>query len=74
MVKCAKFNLCRINFGRDLSYTIGIYSFITTNTYINANHHIVATIGVDNLIIVDTADATFIATQDKEQEVKSEMV
>jgi mannose-1-phosphate guanylyltransferase/mannose-6-phosphate isomerase len=43
----------------------------TTNTYINANHHIVATIGVDGLIIVDTPDATFIATQDKAQEVKS---
>lgn len=43
----------------------------TTNTYINANHHMVATIGVDNLIVVDTADATFIAAQDKVQEVKS---
>jgi mannose-1-phosphate guanylyltransferase/mannose-6-phosphate isomerase len=43
----------------------------TTNTYINADYHMVATIGVDNLIIVDTPDATFIATQDKVQEVKS---
>jgi mannose-1-phosphate guanylyltransferase/mannose-6-phosphate isomerase len=43
----------------------------TTNSYINAEHHIVATIGVDNLIIIDTPDATFIATQDKAQEVKS---
>jgi len=43
----------------------------TTNTYINADHHMVATIGVDNLIIIDTPDATFIATQDKAQEVKS---
>jgi len=43
----------------------------TTNTYINANHHMVTTIGVDNLIVVDTADATFIATQDKALEVKS---
>ena len=43
----------------------------TTNTYINANHHMVVTIGVDNLIIVDTPDATFISTQDKTQEVKS---
>jgi mannose-1-phosphate guanylyltransferase/mannose-6-phosphate isomerase len=43
----------------------------TTNTYINANHHMVATIGVDNLIIVDTPDAIFIATQNKAQEVKS---
>lgn len=43
----------------------------TTNTYINANHHMVATIGVNNLVIVDTPDATFIASQDKAQEVKS---
>jgi mannose-1-phosphate guanylyltransferase/mannose-6-phosphate isomerase len=43
----------------------------TTNTYIHANHHLVVTIGVDNLIVVDTPDATFIATQNKAQEVKS---
>jgi len=43
----------------------------TTNTYINSNHHLVVTIGVDNLIIIDTPDATFIATQDKAKEVKS---
>jgi len=43
----------------------------TTNTYINADHHMVAAIGVDNLIIIDTPDATFITTQDKAQEVKS---
>jgi len=43
----------------------------STNTYINADHHMVAAIGVDNLIIIDTPDATFIATQDKAQEVKS---
>jgi len=43
----------------------------TTNTYINASHHIVATIGVDNLIVVDTPDATFISTQEKAHEVKS---
>jgi len=42
-----------------------------TNTYINADHHMVAAIGVDNLIIIDTPDATFIATPDKAQEVKS---
>ncbi|BBB24428.1 mannose-1-phosphate guanylyltransferase [Isorropodon fossajaponicum endosymbiont JTNG4] len=42
----------------------------TINTYINANHHMVATIGVENLIIVDTPDATFVASHDKAQEVK----
>jgi mannose-1-phosphate guanylyltransferase/mannose-6-phosphate isomerase len=43
----------------------------TTNTYINAGHHMVTAIGVDNLIIVDTPDATLIATHDKAQEVAS---
>ena len=43
----------------------------TTNTYINADHHMVVAIGVNNLIIIDTPDVTFIATQDKAQEVKS---
>jgi len=42
-----------------------------TNTYINASHHMVANIGIDDLIVLDTPDATFIATQDKAQEVKS---
>jgi len=42
----------------------------TTNSYIDANHHMVATIGVDNLIIVDTADATLVVSKDKTQQVK----
>ena len=43
----------------------------TTNSFISADHHIVATIGVDNLVIIDTPDALFIATKDKAQEVKN---
>jgi mannose-1-phosphate guanylyltransferase/mannose-6-phosphate isomerase len=43
----------------------------TTNTYIYASHHMVTTVGVDNLVVIDTADATFIASQDKAHEVKS---
>ena len=43
----------------------------TKNTYIGANHHMVTTLGVENLIVVDTPDATFIATQDKAHEVKA---
>jgi mannose-1-phosphate guanylyltransferase / mannose-6-phosphate isomerase len=43
----------------------------TTNTYINADYHLVAVIGVDNLIIIDTPDATFISTKEKAIEVKS---
>lgn len=43
----------------------------TKNTYINANHHIVVTLGIENLIVVDTPDATFIASKDKAHEVKA---
>ena len=42
----------------------------TTNTYIYASHHLVTVVGVDNLIVIDTPDATFIASQDKAHEVK----
>jgi mannose-1-phosphate guanylyltransferase/mannose-6-phosphate isomerase len=47
-----------------------VFTEETTNTYINANHHMVATIGVQDLVIVDTPNATLIATKDKVQEVK----
>lgn len=43
----------------------------TTNTYIYAAHHMITTVGVDNLIVIDTPDATFIASQEKAHEVKS---
>jgi mannose-1-phosphate guanylyltransferase / mannose-6-phosphate isomerase len=43
----------------------------TTNSFISTDHRLVAAIGVDNLIIIDTPDATFIATQDKAQDVKN---
>ena len=43
----------------------------TTNTYIYASHHMVIAVGVDNLVVIDTPDATFIASQDKVHEVKS---
>ena len=42
----------------------------TVDTYINSNNCIIITIGVENLIIVDTVDAIFIADQDRAQEVK----
>jgi mannose-1-phosphate guanylyltransferase/mannose-6-phosphate isomerase len=43
----------------------------TTNTYIHANGHMIATIGVQDLIIVDTPNATLISTKDKSHEVKN---
>ena len=47
-----------------------VISSETTNSYIRADHHMIATIGVDNLIIVDTPDATLIVSKDKAQKVK----
>jgi mannose-1-phosphate guanylyltransferase/mannose-6-phosphate isomerase len=43
----------------------------TTNSYIYSPNTMVATIGIDNLIIVSTSDAIFIANKDKAKEVKS---
>jgi len=47
-----------------------VFTEETTNTYINATSHMVATIGVQDLVIVDTPNATLISTKDKVQEVK----
>ena len=47
-----------------------VFTEETTNTYIHANHHMVATIGVQDLVIVDTPNATLISTKDKAQDVK----
>jgi mannose-1-phosphate guanylyltransferase/mannose-6-phosphate isomerase len=47
-----------------------VFTEETTNTYINANHHMVATIGVQDLVIVDTPNATLISTKNKAHKVK----
>ena len=41
----------------------------TTNSYVHSEKSIVATIGVDNLIIVDTPDALLVANRDRAQDV-----
>lgn len=40
------------------------------NTFVQSEHHLVAAIGVDDLIIVDTQDAVLVAHRDKTQDVK----
>lgn len=42
----------------------------TTNSYISADGNLVATLGVDNLIIVNTPDVTLVADKSKSQEIK----
>jgi len=42
----------------------------TFDSYIDSKSHIVATVGVSNLVIIDTPDATLIASKDKAHEVQ----
>jgi mannose-1-phosphate guanylyltransferase / mannose-6-phosphate isomerase len=48
-----------------------VVSIETKNTYINAQHKLIATIGLKDLIIVDTPDATLIANRNNLDAVKN---
>ncbi|MFX1766404.1 mannose-1-phosphate guanylyltransferase/mannose-6-phosphate isomerase [Paraburkholderia sp. A1RI-2L] len=41
-----------------------------SNSYVRAEHRMVAAIGLDNVVIVETADAVLVAHRDKSQDVK----
>jgi len=41
------------------------------NTYVQGEKRLVAAVGVDNLVIVDTGDAVLVASRDRAQEVKA---
>ena len=43
----------------------------TTNSYIHSQNKLIATVGVDNLVIIDTPDAVLVANKDKVQDVKN---
>lgn len=43
----------------------------TRNSYIYAQNKLVSTVGVDNLVIIETKDAVLIANKDKVQDVKN---
>lgn len=43
----------------------------TRNSYIHSDHKLIATVGVDNLVIVDTPDAVLVANKDQVQDVKN---
>jgi mannose-1-phosphate guanylyltransferase/mannose-6-phosphate isomerase len=42
----------------------------TSNSYIHSQNKLIATVGVDNLVIIDTPDAVLVANKDKVQDVK----
>lgn len=48
-----------------------VVSVATSGSYVQANHRLVATIGVEQLIVVETADAVLIAAKDQVQDVKT---
>ena len=47
-----------------------VISYDTSNSYVRSDERLVATIGVDNVVIVDTKDAIMVASKDRVQDVK----
>ncbi|WP_201316723.1 MULTISPECIES: mannose-1-phosphate guanylyltransferase/mannose-6-phosphate isomerase [unclassified Burkholderia] len=47
-----------------------IFTDSVKNSYIRAEHRMVAALGLDNIVIVETADAVLVAHRDKAQDVK----
>jgi mannose-1-phosphate guanylyltransferase/mannose-6-phosphate isomerase len=47
-----------------------VFSEQTSNSYIYASNKIIATLGIDNLVIIDTPDAILVAGKDKSQDLK----
>jgi mannose-1-phosphate guanylyltransferase/mannose-6-phosphate isomerase len=48
-----------------------VYTKDTNDSYISANYHLIASIGIKNLVIVDTVDAIFISSKDQVHDVKN---
>jgi mannose-1-phosphate guanylyltransferase/mannose-6-phosphate isomerase len=48
-----------------------VISTNTNNTLVIANHRLVSTVGVDNLIVIETADAVLVADKAQSQDVKA---
>ena len=48
-----------------------VYAHDSRNTYVRAEARIVATVGVEDLVIVETADAVLVARRDKVQDIKA---
>jgi len=49
------------------------YVEATTNSYINSNHHLVVTLGVDNLVVINTPDATLISSKEMADDLKNSL-
>lgn len=52
------------------SVTGDVITEATNNTLVRADHRLVATLGVDDLVVIETKDAVLVAHKDKVQDVK----
>ncbi|UCB56117.1 MAG: mannose-1-phosphate guanylyltransferase/mannose-6-phosphate isomerase [Thiotrichales bacterium] len=48
-----------------------VKSGLTSNSYVRADNRLVVTLGVDNMVVVDTDDALLVANRDNVQDIKS---
>lgn len=48
-----------------------VVSTDTSNSYLYSDNKLIATVGIDNLVVVDTPDAVLVADKDKVQDVKT---
>ncbi|MCK0067966.1 mannose-1-phosphate guanylyltransferase/mannose-6-phosphate isomerase [Kordiimonas laminariae] len=55
----------------DGNVTVGdVLTVDTKNTFVHGDGHLIATVGVENLVVVATDDAVMIANKDRDQDVK----
>ena len=47
-----------------------VYTLSTTNSLLHAHHRLLAAVGLDEAIVVETADAVMVARRDKVQDIK----
>ncbi|WP_186163154.1 mannose-1-phosphate guanylyltransferase/mannose-6-phosphate isomerase [Burkholderia gladioli] len=55
---------------KDNALSGDVFVHDTRNSYIRAEHRMIAAIGIDNLVVIETADAVLVAHRDKTQDVK----
>jgi mannose-1-phosphate guanylyltransferase len=56
--------------GNGNSVTGDVITEMTSNTLVRADHRLVATLGVQDLVVIETKDAVLVAHRDKVQDVK----
>lgn len=47
-----------------------VLTYATRNSLVQAHHRLVATVGIDNLVVIETKDAVLVAHKDESQQVK----